>query len=196
MPPIYALHVRTLPPPTTYAKSRAILNALQRFGRINAFISLRYFPTSRSPNACLALFDSEESLQRALQNSPLRVRPVRSGDGTEPEEEMVCELSISTTDHVKNAKANPYSGPFLIDRLTMPYHDLKAHRVPSDEYADCAVVDKTRLSSKTKQQYLEEAALPYGSLMEMWRQERKRMKKARQRDRNLSHGVTEQQGPS
>lgn len=169
MSAIYAIHVRTLPPPTTYAKSRAILNALQRFGRVNSFLSLRYFPSSKSPNASLAIFESEKSFRRALDSSPLYVAPL--GSESSREDKMVCELSISRTDHVRNARHNQYSGPFSVNRQSMPYRDLKASGAPLDEYADCSVVDEPRLSSVEKKQSFNHAATPYGSLMDMWRRE-------------------------
>ncbi|KAL9625467.1 MAG: hypothetical protein Q9160_000530 [Pyrenula sp. 1 TL-2023] len=169
MAAIYAIHVRTLPPPTTYAKSRAILNALQQFGRVNSFLSLRYFQSSKSPNTSLAIFESEESFRRALDSSPLYVAPLGSESGAE--DEMVCELSISRMDHVRNARYNQYSGTFSVDRQSMSYHDLTASGAPLDEYADCAVVDKPRLSSVKREKSSNHATTPYGSLMDMWRHE-------------------------
>ena len=169
---VHAVRVRILPPPRTLVESRAVLKALQRFGPLSSFISLRYFEAAKSPNVVLAIFEGQSAAKQALASSPLYVQNPRDKatvDGSGPT--MRCEISRSDIDHRHNARMNPLNGPFLIDYSSLPYDDLRRNGAPR-QVADCSIRPQQRLSSKEREDLLKEVQLPAGGLMGLYQRGR------------------------
>ena len=158
------------PLPSTLSESKAILNTLQSFGPVSAFLNPRYVPGLKSqPRATfLAIYDETRALDKARAASPLSIDVGHN----EPDPKEVdpynmrglwdrkriekrtfhCEV-IEDEDvqaHQPIVEENVYHGPFTIDKLPMSFQDLMRQHTPLQELADSFQKTKMTLTEKEK----------------------------------------------
>jgi len=183
------------PKPMSLSETSAILNTLQSFGPVSNFLNPRYTPyfKSKSQTEFYVTFKESEALDKARIANPLVVDV--GHDAVDPEEadpfnvrglwdrkeERKTFTCIVYSDIRKRriVEANPYHGPFRVDRLAVSFQDLLRQGAPSAEIADC--VQKRHLKEIDRARFEQEAQrLSFygigengevtGGLMDTWRE--------------------------
>ena len=150
------------PKPTTLSETSAILKAFQSFGPVTDFQNPRYVPAfkSESFSKFYVTYKDSEALERAKGAGNLVVDV--GHDAVDPEEvdpfnvrgfwnrkkverksfkclvyaDARTQRPISTWNQ-QVVEANPYHGPFRVDRLAVSFQDLLKQGAPLPELADC-----------------------------------------------------------
>jgi len=184
------------PKPMSLSDTSAILKALQSFGPVSNFLNPRYMPylKSKSQTEFYVTFKESEALDKARIANPLVVDV--GHDAVDPEEAdpfnvrglwdrkkverktFTC-IVYSDIRKRRTVEANPYHGPFRVDRLAVSFQDLLRQGAPSAEIADC--VQKRHLKEIDRARFEQEAQrLSFygigengevtGGLMDTWRE--------------------------
>jgi len=198
------VRVHVYPTPTTLSETSAILKALQSFGPVTHFLNPRHVPALKSlaPNRFYVHFKESEARQKARLASPLTVDV--GHDAVDPEEAdpfnvrgfwdrkkvdrktFKCEVypdaraeEVNSAWNRRMVEANPYHGPFRVDRLAASFQDLMRQGAPSPEFADCfqkrqvGKADKARFEQKAQLRSFYRTAHNgevTGGLMYTWRE--------------------------
>jgi hypothetical protein len=178
------------------SETSAILKALQSFGPVSSFLNPRYMPylKSKSQTEFYITFKESEALDKARIANPLLVD--LGHDAADPEEAdpfnvrglwdrkrverktFTC-LVYSDIRERTTVEANPYHGPFRVDRLAVSFQDLLSQGAPSAEIADCArkrhlnETDRVRFEQEAQRQSfygIGENGEVTGGLMDTWRE--------------------------
>jgi hypothetical protein len=184
------------PKPVSLSETSAILKALQSFGPVSNFLNPRYMPylKPKSQTEFYVTFKESEALDKARMANPLVVDV--GHDAVDPDEadpfnvrglwdRKKVERKTFTCFVYPDGKnrrpveANPYHGPFRVDRLAVSFQDLLRQGAPSTEIADC--VRKRHLNKSDRARLEQEAQrLSFysigengevtGGLMDTWRE--------------------------
>ena len=187
------------PTPQTLSESSAILKALQAFGTVATFINPRYVSAARSRQRSdfFAIYSEDSSLTKALSAAPLSVEVgqdqadpreadpfnIRGLQDRKPVEQKTfkCSIFIDEDDsrHKALVEANPYHGPFQIDRHSSNIQDLMAQGAPLPQIADAVWGPRQDRESRQWSKGNWEASKYFAKrrredgradLMEMWKQ--------------------------
>lgn len=210
------IHITVTPPLNSLGESRQVLAALQKFGEVVTFRNqavscIQHHPSlHRSPVAdgphqydvwnkkhnrekpILAIFESNEAAQRALDASPLTVTlspPAHATPSSFPSpsaaaaanpalsapqpREVTCFMQLSRHNHARTLKRNPFHSVWYIDKESPIYKDMMSHKtaIPIRELADVLQRPKPTRSQQARDS-IRETNLRLGaeSLMELWRE--------------------------
>ena len=187
------------PTPKTLSESTAILKALQAFGTLTTFINPRYVPTARSGQCSdsFAIYSEDSSLTKAISAGPLSVEVghdqvdpreadpfnMRGLQGRKLVERKTFKCSILVDEdesrHKEIVEANPYHGPFKVDRYSSSVQDLIGQGAPLPQLADAVRgTTRDRKSWEWSKDYWEASKFfakrgrenGQTDLMEMWKQ--------------------------
>ncbi|KAK2801248.1 hypothetical protein FQN50_007808 [Emmonsiellopsis sp. PD_5] len=206
------VHIKMVPSPRTIAESQLVLGAMQKFGEVSMFLNLKNLPALRSTNsgrAALAIFESVNARNAAVQASPIEIPLPKSSSSVSPSSSsprqppynnrssIFCTIEPSYHNHNTSVMQNPYYNGFDIaksvdihDLHQTRVHDGQEYRIPTSQHADCFPRRKRQVPFRIQNKILRSGQeLGTSSLMGMWRdgklakEERTRVNVAKSKER-------------
>ncbi|KAK2787051.1 hypothetical protein FQN53_005751 [Emmonsiellopsis sp. PD_33] len=206
------VHIKMVPSPRTIAESQLVLGAMQKFGEVSMFLNLKNFPSLRPTNsgrAALAIFESVNARNAAVEASPITIPLPKSSSVSSPRQSrensrssILCTIEPSHHNHATSVMQNPYYNSFDIaksvdihDLHQTRVHDGQEYRIPTSQHADCFPRRKRQIPYRIQQKILREGQeFGVSSLMGMWRdgelakEERTRANAAKSKERRRQRG--------
>ncbi|KAI5309016.1 hypothetical protein KEM55_004295 [Ascosphaera atra] len=193
------LHISMYPAPRSLTQSQKVLQAMQKYGEVSAFLNSKYNPTHVGAtktrvtgNTALVIYDNAQGADAAIAASPIMI-PLQSTSPSSPmgttgaaansssakngmENHIRVTVQTSFHNHQASVRTNPFYNAFQVNTDSMEVQDLLRTRsndasAPAPAFADSFTARKRRTPVRLQHVVLRDN-MRHGatSMFKIWRQ--------------------------